>query len=400
MDLNIIKDRLGHLERLAHELLITQSRLPVREAKLAAIRGNIIMAQVNEALGVGAADPTFDFDEASVIVGTSPPGGVGEAQNQYQQTYADNEIVILYQLQEDGEWYTERGGTAGSIVRRVEATAAKDWNTPSVGGVLLDASDVPVGGAITLTDRAPSKHQCLEGARGYALHAGGTNYYIITLDAPARWVEGTLGGTWTLDETYGYLEITDYWGASPNHQQPVTETHNFGGGETGLPDDIRDVLKVYDPCRYRTRKLANGERLQAVWDEKREKWYLWAAPAPYITIKFQSPGVARTDATFSVSIYEAVNGALPSGTLTVTNDPKCNCPAGQTMYARFNQALNVAAVNSMWDTGDGGNTLWHLRGYLDWSDSASEEEARVLECYGEIEPHWHGAAACDESPGA
>lgn len=80
------------------------------------IRGNVIYAQVNEGAGVGSGDATFNFDNAVALVGSIPEGGIGTAQNQYAQTYNDNEWVILSQRQDNEQWLTERGGTAGSQV--------------------------------------------------------------------------------------------------------------------------------------------------------------------------------------------------------------------------------------------------------------------------------------------
>jgi len=265
---------------------------------------------------------------------------------------------------------------------RFETTAAKDWNASTVAGVILDASDTPAGGAITLTDRAPAKHEAQIGSRGWCLLVGsiedGFTFWIVTMDSPARWVEGALNADWALSSDSAVMTKDDWWGASPNHLEPVDSTIT-----------IWDILKV------RSRKYFSGEKFRALWDEKRKKFYVANPPGDYITIKGTTGAVTRATPTFTLSEPVAVNGQLPTGTITVTNDPPINTPGGRTIYARFNFSIGTD-LQTAWDTGDGGNFLHHLRGLLD----GGTEVRMVVDWHtasGEgstDDPHWHKVAAC------
>ena len=330
--------------------------------------GNVIYAQVVS--NVTSGDPTFTFDNAVAEVGSIPAGGTGTAQNQYGQEYVDNEWVHLFQRKDNGQWLTERGGTAGTVLR-FETTAAKAWDASTVAGVLLDASDAPVGGAITLTDRAPAKHEALVGSRGWCVR-NGDDYWIITMDSPARWVEGTLNANWDLGDDHQAITVTGWWGAAPNHLEPETST-----------------VDIYDNILVRSRKYFTGEKFRALWDEKLKLYVTNNTPGDFITIKGTTGSVSRSDGTFTLAEVVGVNGQVPTGTITVTNDPPINTPGGRTVYARFNYSIGTN-LQTAWDTGDGGNILLHLRGLADWNGSVQQP----LDHDADGDPHWHGSAPC------
>lgn len=270
--------RIENIERDIDDLRIRTNRMPVREAKVNSVTGNVIYAQVNEATGVATGDATFSFDNAVAEVGSIPTDGTGTAQNQYGQEYADNEWVHLFQRKDNGQWQTERGGSAGTTLRRFSATSAKDWDGANCDGTLLDGSDTPTGSAIKLVERAPYKHEVLVGSRGWCFYSetveGVDHYFILVVDSPARWIEGPISEEWELTDASVRLTVDEesvhWWGASPNHMDPVTYNHDFGTGGS----DIRAVVDIHDTIGIRTTLLPVHTYIHATWDEKREKWVL------------------------------------------------------------------------------------------------------------------------------
>lgn len=110
----------------------------------------------------------------------------------------------------------------------------------------------------------------------------------------------------------------------------------------------------------------------------------------YVTIKGTTSAVTRSDPTFTLTDPESVNGPVPSGTITVTNDPPINTPGGRTVYARYNVSVGDDDLTH-WDTGDGGNWLLHDRGLADFV--AGEDQVHDHDAAGD--PHWHGAGPCE-----
>ena len=262
---------------------------------------------------------------------------------------------------------------------RFETTAAKDWSAASVAGKLLDGSDGDLLTGVTLADRAPAKHEAQIGSRGWCVHSGaGTTYWIVTMDSPARWIEGDLNADWALSAASATIVLSDFWGASPNHLEPESSS-----------------VTIYDDLMIRSRKVFAGETLRAVWDEKRKKYYLAAPPTPYITIKGTSPGVTRATSTFTLGSPVAVNGNLPSGTITVTNSPPLDSPSGRTIFARFNTTVGTTLLDA-WDTGDMGNFLEALRGLADYNQGTGGIPQLIdHDATGESDPHWHDTGPCD-----
>ena len=333
--------------------------------------GNIIYAQVVS--NVADSDPTGDFYNAvGPYVGSIPSGGTGTFQNINGEEFLADQWVKFFQRKDTLEWHPERGGTAGTIVLRFETTAAKDWDATTVGGVILDATDTPVGDPITLTDRGPAKHEALVGSRGWCVRNGDDDYWIITMDSPARWVEGTLTANWELDDDHQTITVTDWWGAAPNHLEPETST-----------------VDIYDNILVRSRKYFTGEKFRALWDETLKLYVTNNTPGDFITIKGTTGSVSRSDGSFTLAEVVGVNGQVPTGTITVTNDPPINTPGGRTVYARFNYSIGTN-LQTAWDTGDGGNILLHLRGLADWNGSVQQP----LDHDADGDPHWHGSAPC------
>jgi hypothetical protein len=60
---------------------------------------NVIRANVDGA--VTTASGTFDFDNATVLLGFGPTGGMGTAINEPRVALGDNEVVVLFQAQDD-----------------------------------------------------------------------------------------------------------------------------------------------------------------------------------------------------------------------------------------------------------------------------------------------------------
>ena len=285
--------------------------------------GNVIYAQVNEATGVATGDATFSFDNAVAEVGIIPTDGEGTAQNQYGQEYADNEWVHLFQRKDNGQWITERGGTAGSLVKRFRTTAAKEWDTPQCDAVLLDADDDPVGDPIKVVDRLPAKHELLEDSCGWCVYRETIedvdHYEIIGApDSPARWFEGPIGKAWPLSQESVWMKVdpesASWFGASPNHMTPVTTEHNFGGEDTSEnpgPPDLAQGVEVFDTIDLRSKKLAIHTKIRAVWDEKRKKWVLNA-------IRGGGTGGLNTGGGVTDLQMCAIVGDIPACTWSVT----------------------------------------------------------------------------------
>lgn len=295
--------RIENLERDVDDLRIRTNRMPVREAKVATLTGNVIYAQVNEASGVTSGDSTFLFDNAIGIVGSVPTDGEGTAQNQYGQVYADNDWVILSQRKDNKQWITERGGSAGTIIRRYQTTASKEWDNPLCDAVLLNFANEP-DGVIKVADRPPAKHELIEGSRGWCFYKETVeevdHYYILTADSPARWIEGPIKAAWPLsDESVKMVvnpESVSWWGASPSHMDPVT--------------DEDDEIEIFDTLEMRSAELPIHTKVRAIWDEKRKKWVLeyaklGAGPAQY--------GLLIADVPEATATYDATRSYIEHG---------------------------------------------------------------------------------------
>ena len=255
-------------------------------------------------------------------------------------------------------------------VWRFVTTSAKDWNGATVSANILDDAGSTIA-AVTLYDATPSKHECKVGSRGWCITHGG-QFYIITCDSPARYIEGTLNADWELSSDSAILTKTFFWGAAPNHL-----------------DTDASVFTLYDNIKVRSRKYFAGEKFGGLWDEKQKIFVTHRPPGDYITLRGSSPGVTRATGTFTLVEPAAVNGQLPPGVITVTNYPPMNAPPGSMIYAQFN-VLTGTTLNNCWDTANGGNFLYHYRGLADFGT----EDRMTVDSHNGDNPHWHKIGNC------
>ncbi len=343
--------------------------------------GNVIYAQVVGAVTSG--DPTFTFDNAVAVVGSIPSGGTGTAQNQYAQTYSDNDWVFLFQEKSSDQWLTERGGTSGSQVVYFELTENKSYGDASklAKPVLPDGTmDSGADAFHVVDDKNQFYGRAAEGGadgyRGFGLRQwddyseGVPGFRIITMEGPALELIATL------DEDL----------ASPTDCTLAEDPAVFGLAQRGrIPAPVSMVdVQVYDDIGVAA-GAKSGEKWIVRWNEADERYCFWRkVEGPrYITIKGTTGAVARTDGTFTLSEPVSVNGPVPDGTITVTNDPPINTPGGRTVYARYNVSIGTDDTDR-WDTGDGGNFLHHLRGIASWSES----ELQSLGHDNSDDPEW------------
>lgn len=346
--------------------------------------GNVIYAQVVGAVASG--DPTFTFDNAVAIVGSVPTGGTGTAQNQYAQAFSDNDWVLLFQEKSSDQWLTERGGESGSQVVYFELTQDMAYADAAKLAKPVDSSGTLDSGAdafYVVDDQRQFYGKTAtggaEGYRGFALryiddYAGGVpGFRIITMEGPAQWLIVDIDAAYSISGTDCNVLADQPWGR-PFRNRQLPET-----GVVVVEDDL-DVAST----------AAIGDRWLVAWDES-EEHYIFIAPIGerYITIKGTSPGVTRGTTTFTLGSPIAVNGLLPTGTITVVNDPKLDSPSGRTIYARYN-VTRGSTPQTRWDTGDGGNFVEMVRGLADWNTS----DDQVLDHDGDADPHWHGTGPC------
>jgi hypothetical protein len=199
--------------------------------------------------------------------------------------------------------------------------------------------------------------------QGYAVRftddwneSGVPGYKIVTMDQPADFWIGTcaesLSGS-PLAAKATYDDTIDPSG-SP-----------FSGRRPPLLADSR--VTVYDDLGM---KPGIGERWVIKWDRINERYVYWLNAEPrFHVIKGTSPGVVRADTSFTLGSPVTVQGALPSGTIVVTCDPKIQCPSGQTVYARYDVTKHGSDDLQRWSTADAGNSEWILKGYPDFDAS-------------------------------
>lgn len=360
----------------------------VRVAPISGQAGNVIYAQVVGAVTSG--DPTFTFDNAVAVVGSIPSGGTGTAQNQYAQTYSDNDYVFLFQEKSSDQWLTERGGTSGSQVVYFELTQNKSYGDAAklAKPVLPDGTmDAGADAFHVVDDKNQFYGRAAEGGadgfRGFGLRQwddyseGVPGFRIITMEGPALELIATL------DEDL----------ASPTDCTLAEDPAVFGLAQRGrIPAPVSMVdVQVYDDIGVAT-GAKSGEKWIVRWNEADERYCFWRrVEGPrYITIKGTTSAVSRSDPDFTLSEPVSVNGPVPSGTITVTNDPPINTPGGRTVYARYNVSIGTDDTDR-WDTGDGGNWLLHARGLADWV----VDEDQVLDHDADGDPHWHGTGPCE-----
>lgn len=308
-----IADRLRQLERGQSELFSATARLPVREGKAGVLTGRIIYAQVNEVSDVGAGDPSFSFDHAIKIVGAIPAGGAGTAQNQYAQSYENNEWVLLFYDPGAEQWLTERGGgTSGSQVVHFELTENKSYADvarlakPVLADGTLDAAadpfvvvDIPAEGedagrfyGLAAGADGDSEAVAHAGYRGYGVRfvddydsSGKPGFLIVDMEGPADFI---------------LVELAEAVSSGEGHCNLVGSMDPAGGPDAArrprLEGDSYD-LTIYDDLDVAGSAVV-GDRWWAKW-ERASEHYIFDKP------------VARPD----TPAYGLLIATLPAATI-------------------------------------------------------------------------------------
>lgn len=212
-----INDELRSLRRQVADLQAEVARVPVRWPNGGGRPKAVIYARVNEAAGVADTDTTFDFDNATAIVGDAPSGGTGTAQNDLGNTYADNEKIRLWQG-DDGEWYPDKTGGTASPIAYFELTADLPLSTTfaTAKPVKDDGTLDTAATAIRLLD-PEQRYVAKSGDRFFAIFltadhsaSGVAGWRIIDGEGPARIVKGTTAGTYSISGTNCTIDETLY----------------------------------------------------------------------------------------------------------------------------------------------------------------------------------------------
>lgn len=271
---------------------------PGRYEELSTAGGNIIIATVNEPSGVTGGDSTFSFDNASAVVGSGPPDGTGTAQNQYAQTYSDNDLVILFQEKSSSAWVTERGGSAGSIIIRFELTEDKSYGD-------VEATAEPVGGGtqFRVVDEQ-GQFYGLTGFIGYAQFftndydsTGEFGYNIIAMEGPAYLVAVQPAATFS--ESGTSCNLVD--------QQIFNRPHRNVAPDSP-PITVHDDFAVSPTPQV-------GETWVAVWNETQERYtFGW---------KFGGGGATSGTLAYGMVVKElpAITMSTAGGTYTASATP-------------------------------------------------------------------------------
>lgn len=273
-------DKLKDVIRRVDGGKVSRRPTPTRRApRMGGVGGNIIIASVNEPTGVIGADTTFSFDGAASIVGRAPTDGEGTAVNLYQQTYSNNDAVLLFQDRASGDWYTERGGSAGSIVVTFELTqdmayadTAKLAKPVDETGAIISAAD-----AFYVLDEQ-EKFYGKSGYQGVALktkndHSGGVpGYRIITMEGPAQLMTGVLAGSYSTSGTSFTPSVDEIWGRP----------------HRGRREPAEGSITVYDDLDVASDAKTDDKWLIG-WDES-EEHYIFIVPLkptlPHVGLHF------------------------------------------------------------------------------------------------------------------
>lgn len=365
------------------------SRRPVpvrRRVHSGGSSGNVIYAQVNEASGVTSGDSTFSFDNAVAEVGSIPTDGEGTAQNQYGQEYADNEWVHLFQRKDNGQWLTERGGTAGSQVVYFELTENKSY-----GDAAKLAKPVLADG--TLDSGAPAFHVIddqrqfygraaaggQEGYRGMAVRLtddyseGVPGFRIATMEGPAQLL------VVMLDENLS--------GASADCS--LAESPNVFGlayrGRLPLPVESVDVV-VYDDLSVAT-NAKSGEKWIASWNEVSERYLFWrklvgTAPPPI-------PATAMITSTCAAMATS--DGATKTATPGLSTDDEAativkwstTLPPTLSADASYDPmpVLNLTETVLIGSTSNPQILQGYIQEFIDEGDPEDEEDDTTVYCF-------------------
>lgn len=233
--------------------------------------GNVIYAQAVGAVTSG--DPTFTFDNAIAIVGSIPTGGTGTAQNQYAQSFSDNDWVLLFQEKSSDQWLTERGGESGSQVVYFEITEHKVYGDAAVLAkpVLADGTMDAGADEFYVVDEknmyyGRAAESGADGYRGFGLRytddysEGVPGFRIISMQGPAQWLIVDLDAAYSGSGTDCNVLADQPWGRPFRGQQlPPT-------GVVEVQDDLSVAASA-----------AIGDKWLVAWDEA-EEHYIFVLP--------------------------------------------------------------------------------------------------------------------------
>jgi hypothetical protein len=396
MDNTRLWDEVRSLKRGQQELRSEVARIPVENGKTRGFTGRMIRAQVNGA--VASSDPTGAWDNPIEILPstgwTAPTSGTFD-NSIYQQEFLDGDIVFLWWNPDAEAWEPERGGSAGSIVVSYELTQDKGYADVAKLAKPIDDTGAIISAAdafYVVDNRGQFYGKAAAGAeigfQGIGLKisdaysgADGTKpaYRIIAMEGPATFLVGATTGAYSGGGTPFSTHTPDLYYGKPFNNRRVPAT-----GSVSVFDDL-DVAA----------NIKVGERWIVKWNETDARYDFWLPLDKYITIKGTSPGVTRATSTFTLGSPVSVNGRVPPGTITVTNDPPLNSPAGRTIYARFNITRGSTLITA-WDTGDAGNFLELLRGLADYNAGTGGIPQLIdHDATGDSDPHWHDAGPCE-----
>lgn len=345
--------------------------------------GDVIYALVNGAVGPG--DPTGLFDTAQAIVGDTVTGSTGTFQNQYAQTYGDNDPVLLFYNKVTGQWLTERGGESGSQVVYFELTQNMAYaDTAKLAKPVQDDGTLDAGASAfyVVDDRAiagdgqyygkaaytdgDTEAASHDGYRGHAVRfiddwnsTGVPGFRIVDMEGPGDFILVVLKEDVAADVAEcDVVASNDPAGGPDADRKPRIEATTY---HIVVNDDLEIAANAKD-----------GETWVAKWDRGAAYYIFWRKVlSGFHVIKGTSPGVVRADTSFTLGSPVAVQGTLPSGTITVYCDPKIVCPNGQTVYARYD-VTKGSADTSHWSTADAGNDEWILKGYPQYDASKKQ----------------------------
>lgn len=295
--------------------------------------GRIIYAQVNEASGVGSGDTTFAFDNAIALVGSIPTGGTGTAENQYAQTYANNEWVILSQRKDNQQWLTERGGTAGSALVHFELTEDMAYaDTSKLAKPVNDDGTLDTGATafnvvdMRAVDTAGDFGQ-FYGKAGYTDADGGavvwSGYQGVGLRFADNWNETGLPGykIITLEDPMDFWIGTCAESLTSGHAKATYDTSldvsggPFSGRRPPLLADSR--VTVYDDLNI---KPTPGKKYWIKWDKKAAH-YIYDRKVSTAT-EAAGPGFCLTTSTIDARTWSTptLTPGTGQGYLFISND--------------------------------------------------------------------------------
>lgn len=290
--------------------------------------GDVIYAQVNEASGVGSGDATFSFDNSIPIVGSTPLGSSGTAQNQYAQVYANNEWVFLFWNAASSQWLTERGGESGSQVVYFEITENKTYGDEAVLAkpVLADGTMDAGADEFYVVDEknmyyGRAAESGADGYRGFGLRytddysEGVPGFRIISMQGPAQWLIVDLDAAYSGSGTDCNVLADEPWGR-PSRGEQIPPS-----GVVVVEDDLSVAASA-----------AIGDKWIVAWDEA-EEHYFFVLPLPVPPSKVLQWG----EATSSISAATAW-GTPGTGTVQFKDD------------AGSNDGSPVSVENWFWDS--------------------------------------------------